>query len=203
VVRSELKGHAFEVGTVVFDVREVGNKRGPDIPDSAYLELFDGQLKKAFGGAQLGTGTMPAYPVNVAIEQLKLEPANFLIAQRSISRVPMAIAPPGGNTLMRGQFQTFIPPPILMIYSGCFVVPVALPSESHEYVALRKMFPAVAVVIAATTQGLQQGKTLDEIRIYPKDIEAGTEIDPDLHNDPTNPGHMAVDACDQGTSHCT
>jgi hypothetical protein len=42
------------------------------------------------------------------------------------------------------------------------------------------MFPAVAVVITATTQGLQQGKTLDKIKVYPQDIEAGTMISPDL-----------------------
>ena len=42
------------------------------------------------------------------------------------------------------------------------------------------MFPAIAVVITATTQGLQQGKTLDQIKVYPKEIEAGTMISPDL-----------------------
>ena len=46
--------------------------------------------------------------------------------------------------------------------------------------ALGKIFPSVAAVIAATTQGLHQGKTLDRIKIDPKDIEAGTLIGPDL-----------------------
>ena len=60
------------------------------------------------------------------------------------------------------------------------MVPIALPTKGWEYVALAKMFPAVAIVITTTTQGLQQGKTLDEIKVYPKDIEAGTMISPDL-----------------------
>jgi hypothetical protein len=55
------------------------------------------------------------------------------------------------------------------------------------------MFPAVAVVIAATTQGLQRGRTLDQIRIYPKDIEAGTTISPDLFLDKAPFGMTAID----------
>jgi len=193
LIRSDLKGHAFEVGSVGFDVHDAKDKRGPDIPDRAYLELFDGQLRKAFNGAELGKGTMPAHPVNVAIEQLKLNPARFLIAQPSIFRVRMEIAPPDGRILMRGHLQSFVPAPTVLVFSSGFVVPVALPSEGQEYVALAKMFPAVAVVIAATTQGLQRGQTLDQIRIYPKDIEAGTTISPDLFLEKAPFGMTAMD----------
>jgi len=35
-------------------------------------------------------------------------------------------------------------------------------------------------VLTTTTQGLQQGKTLDQIKVYPQDIEAGNIISPDL-----------------------
>jgi hypothetical protein len=100
IVLEELKGRAFEIGAVAFDLRKPGDKQGPDIPDSAYLELLDSQLK----------------------------------------------------------------------------------AKGRDYVALAKMFPAVAVVIAATAQALQQGKTLDEIKVYPQGIEAGTMISPDLFN---------------------
>jgi hypothetical protein len=180
VVQGELRGRAFEVGSVDFNVREPADKQGPDIPDGAYLRLFDTQLRKAFAGAGLDIGALPARHVDVAIEKLKLMPAKFLIGQRSLLRVRMEIAPLGGPVLMRGQFESFVAPPTVMIMSSGYVVPIVLPSEGQEYVALSKLFPAVAVVIAATTQGLQQGKTLDEIRIYPKDIEAGTTIGPDL-----------------------
>ena len=44
VVQDELKARAFEVGTVAFDLGKAADKRGPDIPDSAYLELLDTQL---------------------------------------------------------------------------------------------------------------------------------------------------------------
>jgi hypothetical protein len=180
VVQNELKARAFEVGTVAFDLRTAGDKQGPDIPDSAYLELFDSQLKKAFDGAGLAKGATPAYPVNVAIERLQLNPATFLISEFSVFRVRMEIARPDAEVLMRGQFQSFLSSPTVMVIASGVVAPIALPAKGWEYVALAKMFPAVAVVITATTQGLQQGKTLDEIKVYPQDIEAGTMISPDL-----------------------
>lgn len=192
VVQRELRGHAFEPGTVVFDLREDADRQGPDIPDGAYLELFDAQLRKAFSGAGLGQGTVPAHAVNVAIERLTLKPAAFLLGQQSILRVRIEVAASGGAILMRGQFQSFVPPPTVIIMSGGFVVPLTLPFEGQEYVALGKLFPAVAVAIAATAQGLQQGKTLDEIRIYPKDIEAGTPINPDLFLDKAPFGMRAM-----------
>jgi hypothetical protein len=49
-----------------------------------------------------------------------------------------------------------------------------------SYPSLAKMFPAVAVVIAQTARGVQQGKTLDEIKVDPQEIEAGSRISPDL-----------------------
>ena len=180
VVRDELKGRSFEVGTVRFDVLKAEDKQGPDIPDSAYLELLDAQLKKAFDGAGLGNGAVPAYSVNVAIERLKLKPATFLLSEFSLLRVRMEIARPDAEILMRGQFQSFLSGPAVMFAFGGIVAPIALPAKGWEYVALAKMFPAVAIVLTTTAQGLQQGKTLDEIKVYPQDIEAGTLISPDL-----------------------
>ena len=180
VVQEQLKGRAFEVGTVVFDLRRAEDKQGPEIPDRAYLQLLDAQLRKAFAGAGLGEGRMPAYSVSVAIERLKLKSATFLIPTSSTFRVRMEVASAGGETLMRGQFQSFLPAPTFMIIQSGVVIPVALPAKDWEYVALAKMFPAAAIVIATTTQGLQAGKTLDEIKVYPQDIDAGTTISPDL-----------------------
>jgi hypothetical protein len=179
-VRSNLEGHAFEVGNLFFELRQATDKKGPDVPDSTYLELFGSQVRKAFSGAELTQGTSPAYPVTLAVEQLKLEPATLLFGRPSMFRVRMEIAPPDGPVLMRGQFETSVPPPVVVIYSSGFVIPVPVPSPRQEYVALSKMFPAMAVVIAATVRGLQQGKTLDEIKIYPRAIEAGNTISPDL-----------------------
>ena len=180
VIQSELKGRAFKVGTVVFDLRKASDKQGPDIPDSAYLKLLGFQLRKAFDGAGLQNGAMPAYPVNVAIERLELKPATPLIPQMSVFRVRMEIARPGTEILMRGQFQSYFSGPTFMVIGGGIVAPIALPAKDWEYVALAKMFPAVAIVITTTTQGLQQGKTLDQIKVYPQDIEAGNIISPDL-----------------------
>ncbi len=180
VVQDELQGRAFEVGTVAFDLRSAADKQGPDIPDSAYLELLDAQLKKAFDGAGLGKGALPAYPVNVAIERLELKPAVFLIPQMSVLRVRMEIERPDAEILMRGQFQSYLSSPTVMVIASGVVAPIALPAKDWEYVALAKMFPAVAIVITTTTQGLQQGKTLNEIKVYPQDIEAGNIISPDL-----------------------
>jgi hypothetical protein len=180
VVQEELKGRAFEVGTIAFDLRKAEDKQGPDIPDSAYLELLEAQLKKGLEGAELGKGAMPAYPVNVAIERLELKPARFPVPELSVLRVRMEIARPDAAILMRGQFQSFLSGPTVTVIFPGVVAPVALPATGWEYVALAKMFPAVAVVITTTMQGLQQGKTLDQIKVYPQDIEAGTMISPDL-----------------------
>jgi hypothetical protein len=180
VVQSELRGRAFEVGTVVFDVRKAGDKQGPDIPDSAYLELFDGQLRKAFRGAELEKGDMPAHRVDVAIERLQLKPATPLIAGISVFRARMEIPGPSGEVLMRGAFQSYLAGPTVVVFASGVVVPISLPCSGQEYVALAKMFPAVAAVIATTAQGLQQGRTLDAIEVYPQDIEAGNIISPDL-----------------------
>ena len=180
VIQSELRGRAFKAGAVVFDLRKVGDKQGPDIPDSAYLKLLGFQLRKAFDGAGLQNGALPAYPVNVAIERLELKPATPLIPQMSVFRVRMEIARPDAEILMRGQFQSYLSGPTFMVIGGGVVVPIALPAKDWEYVALAKMFPAVAIVITTTTQGLQQGKTLDQIKVYPQDIEAGNIISPDL-----------------------
>jgi len=184
VIQSELKGRAFKVGTVLFDLRKAADKQGPDIPDSAYLELFDSQLRKAFAGAALAKGTMLAYPVNVAIEELILRSASFPSDETSTIRVPenstfrvrMEIVSDNGAILLRGHLRSFIAGPSYWTSTGNTVFPVARPAEGWEYVALAKMCPAVALVIAATTQGLQQGKTLDEIRIFPHDMDAGNSI---------------------------
>ena len=180
VVQDELKARAFRVGAVAFDLGKAADKQGPDIPDSAYLELLDTQLRKAFDGAGLEQGATPAYPVNVAIERLELKPAVFLIPQMSVLRVRMEIARPDAETVMRGQFNSYLSSPTVMVIATGVVAPIALPAKDWEYVALAKMFPAVAIVITTTTQGLQQGKTLDEIKVYPQDIEAGNIISPDL-----------------------
>jgi hypothetical protein len=180
VIQSELKGRAFKVGTVLFDLRKAADKQGPDIPDSAYLKLLAFQLRKAFDGAGLQNGATPAYPVNVAIERLELRSATPLIPQMSVFRVRMEIARPDAEILMRGQFQSYLSSPTFMVIGGGVVAPIALPAKDWGYVALAKMFPAVAIVITTTTQGLQQGRTLDQIKVYPQDIEAGNIISPDL-----------------------
>lgn len=181
IVQAELKGRAIDVGTVAFDLQKAADKQGlPDVPDSVYLELIDSQLKKAFTGAALGKGTAPAYPVNVAIEELKLKPAIPLFLQISTFGVRIEIVGESGTVLLRGRFRSYVSSPGFTVFAGGVVVPVALPAENYEYVALAKMFPAVAIVTAATANGLQQGQTLDEIRIYPQDIEAGNIISPDL-----------------------
>jgi hypothetical protein len=95
-------------------------------------------------------------------------------------RVRMEIGRPNAEILLRGQFQSYLSSPTVMVIASGVVAPIALPAKDWEYVALAKMFPAVAIVITTTTQGLQQGKTLNEIKVYPQDIEAGNIISPDL-----------------------
>jgi len=178
VVQQEFKGRAFDVGTVTFDVRRLEDRQEPGIPDSAFVELFESQLKKAFYLAGLGNGATPAHAVNVAIEELKLQPALLLIPTASSLRVRVQIVDADGTVLMRGELLSVCPPPTVMVFAPGIVAPIPVPAKDWEYTALAKMFPAVAVVIATATQSLQQGKTFDEIRVYPDAMMAGSVINP-------------------------
>ena len=178
VVQAELKGRVFVLGNIYFDERHPEATKTPGIPDNAYIALLQDQLLKAFPAAGLDQGTAPACIVNVAIEQLRFTQGKFMIPDPSVLRVRMEIIGANNSVIMRGQLESRYLTAILVILPG-IVGAIPTGREGQEYVAIAKMIPAVAVVITRITQGLQQGKTLDAIDVYPDPLLAGGVISPD------------------------
>lgn len=178
VVQTELKGRVFVLGNIYFDERHSEAMERIGIPDAAYKALLQDQLLKAFPAAGLYQGMAPACSVNVAIEHLRFTKGKFLIPDPSVLRVRMEIIDAKNLVILRGQLESRYLAATTVILPGIVgAIPTAW--EGQQYVALAKMIPAVAVVMTRITQGLQQGKTLDAIDVYPDPLLAGGVISPD------------------------
>ena len=83
----------------------------------------------------------------------------------------------GNKPLVRGQYETRYLETFPIILPD---VVGAIPLPSDALVAISKMFPAMAVVITDTVEGLQQGKSLEEIKIYQDPMIVGGIIVSDI-----------------------
>ena len=80
---------------------------------------------------------------------------------------------------MKGELESRYLPTTPVVLPGIVgALPIAF--EGQEWAALVKLIPAVAVAITKVTQGLQLGKELSEIDIYPEALAAGGPINPDM-----------------------
>lgn len=193
VIEQELKGRAFYLGRVCFDLQAplVAMK---GIPEKTFPALVRQQVNKGFQQAWLNEGNLPAYPVDIAIEQIKFTRGSFLLPNPSILRVRMEIRDPANQLLMKGELESRYLPATPVVLPGIVgVLPTAF--EGQEWAALVKMIPAVAVAITKVTQGLQQGKELGEIDVYPDALAAGGPINPDifLRNTPFGLSELTTD----------
>ena len=68
-VQKEFKGHAFVLGTVTAASSQMQSTADHTLPTKAYLELLRYDLEKAFKNAGLNNGTLPAYRVDVEVDQ--------------------------------------------------------------------------------------------------------------------------------------
>lgn len=177
VVTQELKGQAFKLGEIEF-AHDAFIENMADLPDAAYPVLLRTQLQKAFLSAALNQGKQPVYSVDLVINQLKFTKDAFLIPVPSILHVTMEVSRPDSTKIMRGEFESRYVPTIPVIVPGVVVI---LPTgfAGQEWESLRKIIPAMAIAITRTIKGLQGGKGLDEIEIYPEDLQAGGVIMPD------------------------
>lgn len=178
VIQQELKGRAFYLGKVYFDLQAplIAMK---GIPEKTFPALVRQQVNKGFQQARLVEGNLPAYPVDIAIEQIKFTRGSFLFPNPSILRVRMEISDPANQLLMRGELESRYLPATPVVLPGIVgVLPTAF--KGQEWAALVKMIPAVAVATTKVTQGLQLGKELGEIDIYPEALAAGGPINPDM-----------------------
>jgi hypothetical protein len=116
-----------------------------------FVRLIQHQVSKGFSNAGLEKGCVPACAVHVGIEEMKFTRGMFIIPDPSILRVLPGVVG---------------------------VLPVALPDQ--EWSAVARMIPAVAIAITRTMVGLQQGKELSQIEVYPEALAAGGVIVPGL-----------------------
>lgn len=174
IVDSELKGRSFEVGHIYFDIVNDDPKQRLDISSANIISLFDRPLRQGFAAAKLATGKEPAYTVNVAVVDVKLKQGITL--SRCVFRVRMEVARPDQIKVMSAELEArYLNTTTPIIMAG---IVGALPAYTSPFVALSEMLPATAVVITKITLGLQEGKTLDNIEIYPDPVMAGGVISP-------------------------
>lgn len=173
IVDSELKGRSFEVGHIYFDIFNDDPKLRLDISSANIISLFDRPLRQGFASAKLATGKEPAYIVNVAVVDVKLKQG--IAITPSVFRVRMEVVRPDQIKVMSAELEAAYLYVIPIIMPG---IVGALPTYTSPFVALSEMLPATAVVITKITLGLQEGKTLDNIEIYPEQGMAGGVIRP-------------------------
>jgi hypothetical protein len=177
IVDHKLKGRAFKPGKVDY-AQDAIVESMVDIPDEAYPILLQAQVQKAFLSVALDEGEQPAYPVSIVINRLKFTEGTFMIPDPSILHVTMEINQPNSTTIMRGEFESRYMPAIPVIVPGVVgILPTGF--EGQEWVAFRKIIPAMSIAITRVIKGLQEGKGLDEIEVYPDDLQAGGFIMPD------------------------
>lgn len=178
VIEQKFKGQAFQLGKVYFDPLAV-----LQVPEHQPAEFFrrvmQRQVQKGFTNAALERGNIPANVVDIAIVEMKFTRGKLLIPDPSIFRVRIEVHNERDGLLMKGELESRYLSAVTIILPG---VVGALPTafEGQEWTAVVKMIPAVGIAITRTVAGLQEGKNLGEIVIYPESVAAGGLIVPDL-----------------------
>lgn len=174
VVEDELAGRALRLGRVYADLGAQDAKERMNVAPESFATLFERPVRRAFEAANLGNGKTPAYTVDYAITGVKLREGITL--RPSVLVVRMEISRPDGSRVMAAELQSryllTIPPAMLAGDS------TEMPTYNSPVVALARMVPATAAVATRIAAGLQQGKTLDEIAVYPHAVAAGSLISP-------------------------
>lgn len=178
VIEQELKERSLRLGKIYFD-SSASVQTPSKYPDDFFRRLIQQQVQKGFINAILERGSTPANVVDVVIEEMKFTRGKILIPDPSILRIRIEVRNVNGSTLMKGGLESRYLSATTIILPGVVgILPTAF--EGQEWTAVIKMIPAVAIAITKTMAGLQLGKKLDEIEIYPDALAAGGVIMPDL-----------------------
>lgn len=173
VVENELAGHAFTLGHVYPNLVKDDPQERLNVSIASIATLFEHSVRQAFEAAKLGNGNMPAYTIDFAIIDVKLRQGITLLPNTFLVR--MEIFSADQSRVMSAEFQSRYLRTIPIILPGLVG---ALPGYNSALIALSQMLPATAVVVTKTAAGLQQGKTLDKIEVYPSTRGAGGLIYP-------------------------
>lgn len=168
VAQSELKGRSIELGNVYLALDVA--KSHFVLPEDAYVKLMRHQLAKAFKRAGVAQGTTPPYTVDVAIERMDFVKGGWLFLKPAVLRARMEIVRPDRVVVMRGSVQC-IDMAAVTIPLGGILTPIAVP-HSTESMAHAKLIPAEASLLARIAMGLQEGKTLEAITVFPDEFQS-------------------------------
>jgi hypothetical protein len=178
VIEQELKGRSFNTGKVYLE-SDAKVQTPESYSEDFFVRLIQHQVSKGFSNAGLEKGCVPACAVHVGIEEMKFTRGMFIIPDPSILRVKIEVRNFEDRLLIKGEFESRELPTIPIVLPGVVgVLPVALPDQ--EWSAVARMIPAVAIAITRTMVGLQQGKELSQIEVYPEALAAGGVIVPGL-----------------------
>ena len=166
IVQSELKGRSLELGNVYLALDAA--KSHFVLPEDAYVKLIRHQLAKAFKRAGVTQGATPAYTVDVAIERMEFVKGRWLFVNPSVLRTRMEIVRPDKAVVLRGSVEC-IDLDMVTIPLGGILTPIAVP-HSTDRMAHAKLIPAMASLLASITMGLQEGKTLEAITVFPDEM---------------------------------
>lgn len=164
-LRGELKGRAFEIGDIRVDHWPHTGAGSLRLPDSAYIQLLDDQLRKAFAAAGMKDGNTPLYKVNSVIEIAKFTGGGAVIPVPSMFQVLMTVERPDGSTAMRGRFKARGRVVSVPVTVGGVLYLAAIPLPGGAVADLGGMVPAMADTMTRVAQGLRNGTPLDAIQI--------------------------------------
>jgi hypothetical protein len=178
VIEQELKGRAFKTGKVYLD-SDAKVQTPESYPELFFVTLIRHQVNRGFTNANLDRGKIPAYEVDIVIEEMKFTKGMFLIPEPSILRVRMELRNLADQVVMKGEIESRELPTIPIVLPGVVgVLPVAFPGQ--EWSAAAKLMPALAIAVTRIMVGLQEGKDLSQIEVYPEALAAGGVIMPSL-----------------------
>lgn len=166
VAQSELKGRSLELGKVYLALDAA--KSHFVLPEDAYVKLMQHQLAKAFKRAELMQGITPAYTVSVAIERMEFVKGRWLFVTPSVLRARLEIVRPDKVVVLRASVECS-DLDMVTVPLGGILTPIAVP-HGTESMAHAKLIPAMASLLASIAVGLQEGKTLEAITLFPDDI---------------------------------
>lgn len=169
ILRSELKGRAFEAGAVSVDYWPRVGAGTLKLPEAAYIRLLDDQLRKAFAAAALQEGSAPAYKVNAIIEVTKFTNGGVFVPIPSLFQVTMQVERPDGSTAMRGRFIARGGVVTVPVSAGGVMWQAAVPLPGAAVADLGRTVPAMADTMARVALGLRNGIPLQAIEISAQD----------------------------------
>ena len=176
VVKQELKGRKLVLRYVYYDT-DRGIHVPEELPQESYLILLQEQIQRGFSAASVDQGRLPAYVIDIAIEDLWYSRVKGMFQWPADLRVRMEIRRPDETRLMSGELLTRYEEPRKII-APVIVLPT-LPIFEGQYWMINKMIPATAIAVTRVSEGLKDGKGLAEIKVYPATQAPAGSIDPE------------------------